>query len=315
MLNRRRFAALVTAAALMLPGPGHAADPIPVVATFSVIADMVRVVGGDRIALRTLVPADNDAHVFQPSPGDAQALAAARLVVTNGLGMEGWMDRLIKASGYKGEVVVATKGIKTLTMEDDDHGHGHGHSHGAADKGKKVTDPHAWQNALNGQVYARNIAEGLARIDPAGAATYRANAEAYAAELQTLDGWIKAEIATVPAAQRKVITSHDAFGYLGAAYGITILSPQGISTDAEPSAKEVARLIRQIRKEKVRAVFIENMTDPRLIQQIARETGAVVGGTLYSDALSGPGGPADTYVKMFRHNLPLLVAGMKGGQS
>ncbi len=306
MLSRRHFAALAAAAAFALPVAARAAEPVPVVATFSVIADITRAVGGDRVAIRTLVPADSDAHVYQPTPGDAQALAAARLVVTNGLNMEGWIDRLIKASGYKGEVVTATKGIKTITMEDDDHGHGHG---------KKVTDPHAWQNALNGQIYARNIAEGLARVDPAGAATYRANAESYAAELKTLDGWVKAEIATVPAAQRKVITSHDAFGYLAAAYGITILSPQGISTEAEPSAKDVARLIRQIRKEKVKAVFIENMTDPRLIQQIARETGAVVGGTLYSDALSPAGGPADTYVKMFRYNLPLLVAGMRGGQS
>lgn len=306
MLSRRHFAALAAAAALAFPVAARAAEPVPVVATFSVIADITRAVGGDRVAIRTLVPADSDAHVYQPTPGDAQALAAARLVVTNGLNMEGWIDRLIKASGYKGEVVTATKGIKTITMEDDDHGHGHG---------KKVTDPHAWQNALNGQIYARNIAEGLARVDPEGAATYRANAESYAAELKTLDGWVKAEIATVPAAQRKVITSHDAFGYLAAAYGITILSPQGISTEAEPSAKDVARLIRQIRKEKVKAVFIENMTDPRLIQQIARETGAVVGGTLYSDALSPAGGPADTYIKMFRYNLPLLVAGMRGGQS
>lgn len=306
MLSRRHFAALAAAAALAFPVAARAAEPVPVVATFSVIADITRAVGGDRVAIRTLVPADSDAHVYQPTPGDAQALAAARLVVTNGLNMEGWIDRLIKASGYKGEVVTATKGIKTITMEDDDHGHGHG---------KKVTDPHAWQNASNGQIYARNIAEGLARVDPEGAATYRANAESYAAELKTLDGWVKAEIATVPAAQRKVITSHDAFGYLAAAYGITILSPQGISTEAEPSAKDVARLIRQIRKEKVKAVFIENMTDPRLIQQIARETGAVVGGTLYSDALSPAGGPADTYIKMFRYNLPLLVAGMRGGQS
>ncbi|MBN9524859.1 MAG: metal ABC transporter substrate-binding protein [Alphaproteobacteria bacterium] len=306
MLSRRHFAALAAAAALAFPVAARAAEPVPVVATFSVIADIARAVGGDRVAIRTLVPADSDAHVYQPTPGDAQALAAAHLVVTNGLNMEGWIDRLIKASGYKGEVVTATKGIKTITMEDDDHGHGHG---------KKVTDPHAWQNALNGQIYARNIAEGLAQVDPEGAATYRANAESYAAELKTLDGWVKAEIATVPAAQRKVITSHDAFGYLAAAYGITILSPQGISTEAEPSAKDVARLIRQIRKEKVKAVFIENMTDPRLIQQIARETGAVVGGTLYSDALSPAGGPADTYIKMFRYNLPLLVAGMRGGQS
>lgn len=306
MLTRRHLAAVIAAAACALPFTARAAEPVPVVATFSVLADITRAVGGDRIALRTLVPADNDAHVYQPSPGDAQALAAARLVVTNGLGMEGWIDRLIKASGYKGEVVTATRGIKTIAMEDDGHGHGHG---------KKAADPHAWQNALNGQVYARNIAEGLARVDPAGAATYRANAEAYAAELQALDGWIKAEVATVPAGQRKVITSHDAFGYLAAAYGITILAAQGISTEAEPSARDVARLIRQIRKEKVRAVFIENMTDPRLIQQIAKETGAAVGGTLYSDALSAPGGPADTYIKMFRHNLPLLVAGMRGGQA
>ncbi|MGQ3030030.1 MAG: metal ABC transporter solute-binding protein, Zn/Mn family, partial [Ferrovibrionaceae bacterium] len=194
MLSRRHFAALAAAAALALPVAARAAEPVPVVATFSVIADITRAVGGDRVAIRTLVPADSDAHVYQPTPGDAQALAAARLVVTNGLNMEGWIDRLIKASGYKGEVVTATKGIKTITMEDDDHGHGHG---------KKVTDPHAWQNALNGQIYARNIAEGLARVDPEGAATYRANAESYAAELKTLDGWVKAEIATVPAAQRK----------------------------------------------------------------------------------------------------------------
>jgi zinc/manganese transport system substrate-binding protein len=306
----------ILALALVLPATASAQAPVKVVASFSILGDMVRNVGGERIALTTLVGPDGDAHVFQPSPSDARAVAEAKAVFVNGLGFEGWMDRLAESAGYKGPVVVATKGIQPQRMEEAEKGgHAHGHSYGG--KGKSAhdhgaIDPHAWQDLRNALVYVDNIAAGLAQVDPAGAATYQANAAAYKRELAALDAWVKAEIGQVAKARRKVITSHDAFGYFAAAYGVTFLAPVGVSTDAEPSARQVAALIRQIRKEKVTALFMENITNPKLIEQIGREAGAKPGGALYSDALSRPGAGADTYVNMFRHNVSLLKASMLG---
>ncbi|MFO1057637.1 MAG: zinc ABC transporter substrate-binding protein [Dongiaceae bacterium] len=275
--------------------PARAA-PLQVVASFSVLGDIVRQVGGDRIELRVLVGPDGDAHQFEPTPADARALAAADLVFVNGLGLEHWMARLITAAGYGGPVVVATQGIKPrIATEGDEAGQ---------------PDPHAWQDLANGQVYVKNVAAALTARDPAGAAAYAANAGRLAAELATLDQWVRAEIGAVPAAKRRVITTHDAFGYFGAAYGVTFLAAEGISTDSEPSAAAVAKLIEQARAEHIRALFIENLGDPRLVEMIAHETGATLGGSLFSDALSPPDGPAPTYPAMFRNNVPKLKAAM-----
>jgi zinc/manganese transport system substrate-binding protein len=283
----------------------HAQERTRVVATFSILGDMVARVGGDRIDVKVLVGAGGDAHVYQPTPADAAELAKARLVFQNGLKFEGWIEKLIVSSGYKGTVTTATDGIKTISMPER-HGkrdkHGHDHS------GK--ADPHAWQSLANAKIYVRNIKDGLCRIDWEGCAIFAANAAAYVKEIERLESEIKAKIAGIPPAARNVITSHDAFAYFAEAYGIRFLSPRGVSTESEASARDVARLIDQVRKEKVRAVFVENIADPRLIEQIARETGVKPGGTLYSDALSKAGGPAATYLDMIRHNATLLADAM-----
>ncbi len=305
MINRRNVIAF--ALVTMLPGFALAqgavpAAPVKVVATFSILGDLVREVGGERVAVTTLVGPDGDAHVYSPSPADAKALAEAKLVVVNGLRFEGWIDRLVKASGTKAAVAVAARGVKPIAAEDD-HAHGHGHSHGAA-------DPHAWQDIANAKAYVANIAAALSAADPAGAGIYEANARAYAARLEALEAEVKSAIAAIPAARRKVITSHDAFGYFARAYGIAFVAPQGVSTEAEASARDVAAIIRQIRRDKVPAVFLENVTDPRLVERIARETGARMGGRLFSDALSPPDGPAGTYIAMMRHNIRTLTAAL-----
>lgn len=298
---------LASAAALALSVPlAHAADKLPVVASFSILGDLVRVVGGDRVAVTTLVGPDEDAHVFEPKPADAKALLAAKLVVTNGLGFEPWAGKLIKSAGYKGQTVMAAKGVKARHMEEEKgHGPHAGHAH-------EELDPHAWQNPNNVVFYVRNIAASLSLVDAAGANTYQANAEAYVKELQALDVWTKAQIASIPAAKRKVITSHDAFGYFGAHYGVQFLAPQGINTETEPSAKQVAQLIRQIQREKIRAVFLENMGSPKLITQLSKDAGVTLGATLYADALSGTAqSGATSYLQMVRYNVTHLVAGMQ----
>jgi zinc/manganese transport system substrate-binding protein len=296
-LPRRFLLASATALAL-LGGHAHAADKLPVTASFSILGDIVRVVGGDRVLITTLVGPNEDAHVFEPRPGDAKSILGSKLVVTNGLGFEPWAGKLVKSSGYKGEVVVASQGLKT-----GDQGGGH-HHHGEA-------DPHAWQNPLNVITYARNIAAGLSKADAGGAAVYQANAEAYGKELLALDAWTKEQMAAIPAAKRKVITSHDAFGYFAKQYGVQFLAPKGVNSESEPSAKQVAQLIKQIQREKIRAVFVENMSNPKLIEQLSKDAGVTVGASLYADALSTPDKPGATYLQMMRHNVTQLVAGMK----
>lgn len=284
----------------------RAEKKIQVIASFTILADLVKNVGGDRVAVTTLVGPNGDVHVYEPTTADAKALSTADLVVVNGLGMEGWMDRLIKTSGYKGPIVVATKGIKPREMskeEKEEHEHGAKHEH--------MIDPHAWQDLSNGRIYVENIAKGLSAVDPAGTPTYQANAAAYKAKLTNLDKWVKAEFAAIPKAKRRMITTHDAFGYLGAACGIKILSPVGFSTESEAAAGDIAKLIQQIRKEKITAVFIENVTDPRLMQQVAKESGVTLGGELYSDSLSKPDEAAPTYIDMFKNNVTKLVAAMR----
>jgi zinc/manganese transport system substrate-binding protein len=265
-------------------------------------------VGGDRVALTTLVGPDADAHAFEPKPSDAKTLLASKLLVINGMHFEPWADKLAKSANFKGDIVVASKGVKPRAMPEEEE-----HEHQASEKGghHHETDPHAWQNPNNVILYVRNIAAGLAKADASGAATYKANAEAYVKELQALDASISAQLATIPAAKRKVITSHDAFGYFAAQYKVKFLAPEGVSTDAEPSAKEVAQLVRQIKREKIRAIFIENMRNPKMLDQLSKDAGATVGGTLYSDALSAPDQPGASYLKMMNHNLAQLVAGMK----
>lgn len=309
---RRLLVLLCAVAMCAVPAAAWAAQPLRVVASISILADMVKNVGGQRVSVSSLVGPDSDAHVYEPSPADAKSLAEANLVVVNGLGLEGWMSRLVTASGYKGPLVEASKGVKPLTMEAEEHGEaGQAPAH-ASKKPQRVTDPHAWQSLACGRIYVANIAQALAQADPQGAAEYQANAAAYLAQIDKLETWVKAQFALVPRAQRKIITTHDAFGYLGAAYGLTLLAPVGVSTEAEPSAAQVGRLIRQIKKEHVRAVFVENITDPRLMERVAKESGAVMGGELYSDALSKPDGPAATYLDMFRHNVGTMVKALKG---
>lgn len=271
------------------------AHEVHAVASFTVLADMVRQIGGHHVQVRSLVGPNGDPHVYEPTPRDAEALAKADVVFISGLGLEGWMNRLISASGTKGTVIVASKGIPTRRMEED---------------GKEITDPHAWNNAANGVIYAENITRALIKADPTDASDYRANGDAYEARLRKLDQWAHREIGHIPVARRRVITSHDAFGYLGAAYGIRFLAPVGFSTDSEASASEVAHLIDQIKHTRIHAVFLENSNDPRLIEQIASETGVRLGGTLYPEALSTAAGPASTYVKMFRYNIETLLHGM-----
>jgi zinc/manganese transport system substrate-binding protein len=325
-MKMRPFVPMAMAMALLLglPAGAHAADKVKAVASFSILGDMVRQVGGDRVDVTTLVGPDGDAHVYDPTPADAKNLAASNILFVNGLGFEGWMDRLEKSSGFKGQVAVASKGVSPRTMieaeghhhgdehaKDEDHDHedhakGEEHEHEEHGDEEEVTDPHAWQSLANGKIYVANIREALIAADPEGKATYEANAANYLDAIAKEEAAVKEAIAKMPPERRRIITSHDAFGYFGAAYGLEIVAPEGVSTESEASAKDVAKIIRQIKAEKIPAVFIENITDHRLLDQIARETGAKIGGTLYSDALSGPDGPAPTYLDMFRHNIATL---------
>ena len=274
----------------------QAADKIKAVASFSILGDMLRQVGGDRVEVITLVGPNGDAHVYQPTPSDAKHLSEAKVLVINGLGFEGWMARLEQSSGFKGLVVTASKGVKTQQMTEEEEG-----------KPKKVTDPHAWQSLANGRIYAENIRDGLIKADPEGKAAYEANTSKFIAAIDELEPQVKAAFEKIPTPKRKIITSHDAFGYFGVAYGIELVAPQGVSTESEASAKDVAKIIRQIKAEKIPAVFLENVTDKRLLEQIRRETGARIGGELYSDALSEESGPAPTYLEMVRHNVRTLT--------
>lgn len=294
LASRRRLlaAGLGLAAAGRSPAaPAAAAPPLQVVASFSILADMARQVGGDAAVVHALVGPDVDAHAFQPAPSDAQRLARADLVLINGLGFEGWIDRLIRVSGYRGPVAVATRGIEPRRV-------------GAS------ADPHAWQDPRHGRRYVENIRAALANARPADAAGFAARAAAYAARIDEIDRRARAGIDAVPAADRRAISPHAAFGYLGEAFGVTFLAPRGWSGEGDATAAAVAGVIRQIRAQRVRALFLENTTDRRLIERIARETGVAIGGTLYSDALSAPGGVADTYLRMLAHNTGELAAAL-----
>jgi zinc/manganese transport system substrate-binding protein len=306
--------------ALPLAAPGLAAaqaTPLPVVASFSILADIAQQVGGAAVAVRAIAGPDVDSHSFQARPSDLEALRPAALLIRNGLGFDGWFDRMIRSVGGRTPpLVTATEGVTPRTMA------GHAHNHGAGGPverrqqhmvgPREVADPHAWQDVALVQTYARNIGRGLAAADPDRAAQHQAGAEAYARRLAALDAWVRAQVATVPPERRKVITTHDAFAYFGAAYGVTFLSALGVSAGAEPSAGEVARLIRQIRSENITAVFVENAGGQAVLERLAREAGVRVRGRLYADALSAPGGPAASYEALIRHNTALMVGAMKG---
>jgi zinc/manganese transport system substrate-binding protein len=322
---------LASAAALTFASSAVAEEKLKVIATFSILGDIVATVGGERVEVTTLVGPDGDAHVFQPSPADAEAVAQAAVIVANGLGFEGWIERLIEASGTGAAVVIAAESVTPIAMDgdahgDDDAGHdhdaeeaGHDHDHAedeghddAAEAGHDhgAEDPHAWQSVANVLTYVGTIEQGLTAADPAGAEVYKANADAYRVALEALDAEIRAGIAALPETRRTVVTSHDSFGYFAAAYGVTFVAPQGMSTESEASAQDVAALITQIRDAGITAVFVENIADRRLLDQIAAETGAKIGGVLFSDALSAPDGPAPTYVAMMRHNVQQLTGAL-----
>ena len=271
--------------------PASAQERLKVVASFSILGDFVRNVGGTGVSVTTLVGADGDAHVYSPTPADAKKIADAKLIFVNGLGFEGWLPRLLKSAGSKVTVVTATAGIAPLKLGSD-------------------ADPHAWQSVANAKIYVGNIRDALAAADPASAQGFRANAEAYLAKLDALDREAREAVAKIPQARRKVISTHGAFGYFAAAYGVEFIAPVGVSTESEPSARDIAGIITQIRSAKIPAVFLENVSDPRLIRRISAETGARVGGTLYSDSLTAEKGDAPTYIDMVRHNIKALTSAL-----
>ncbi|MFF6011733.1 metal ABC transporter solute-binding protein, Zn/Mn family [Rahnella sp. R3(2024)] len=284
------------AVAALLSSPLAMAKTVNAVTSFSILGDIVQEVGGEHVKVTSLVGPDGDPHSFEPSPKDSKAINASDVVFVSGLGLEGWIDRLVTASGYKGHLVTASEGVNSRKMEED---------------GKQITDPHAWNSMANGVIYATNVMNALIKADPQDADYFRQRGKAYIEQLQKLDSWAKTEFSGIPQSKRKVLTSHDAFGYFGQEYHVSFMAPVGFSTESEASASGVASLIKQIKDEKVKTYFIENQTDPRLVKQIAAASGAQPGGELYPEALSGPQGPATTYVKAFKHNVETIVASMK----
>jgi ABC-type Zn uptake system ZnuABC Zn-binding protein ZnuA len=291
-------------AALLAAHPGCAAEPIVVVATFSVVGDMLANVGGDHVRINTIVGPDGDCELYQPTVADVAHVAAARAVFLNDLNeeFEPWLEPLLKQAEFHGAKIVVSRGVRTLTAEEE---------HPVSGRPLPTAiDQHAWLDPRNGAVYVRNIAEALARLDAANAADYRARAADYTKQIQALDDWAHKELADVPAGKRRALSSHDSLQYIANAYGITLLSVVGWTNKAEPSAAELAKLARQVRSQRVKALFLDSITDPRAIQRIAAETGASIGGTMYADSLSPPGGAADSYLKMLQHDVATLKAGM-----
>jgi zinc/manganese transport system substrate-binding protein len=271
--------------------PLHAQAPLKVVASFSIISDFVKNVGGDRVEVTTLVGPDGDVHVYTPTPSDVRKIADAKLLVINGLGLEGWLPRLLQAAGGKALIVTVTSGIAPLRLGFD-------------------ADPHAWQSVANAEKYVANIRDALIAADPPDAQVFRQNAQIYLAKLAALDGEVRQAVDQIPQGRRKVISTHDAFGYFAARYGIEFIAPIGVSTEAEPSARDVARIVAQVKAEHIPAVFLERIGDPRLMRRISAETGAKVGGTLYSDSLSDEKGDSPTYIDMVRHNIRTLTSAL-----
>lgn len=280
---------------LSLGGTARAAPPLEIVTSFSILADLTRQIGGDRVHVTSLIGPDGDAHVYQPTPSDARSLAAAQLFIVNGLGLEGWIDRLAAAAGYRGPIITASAGIVPLRVGGTE-------------------DPHAWQDVGNVERYVRTIAAALAAADPGDAAEYGGARDRYLAQLDTLDRWIREQVSRVPEPRRRVVTSHDAFYYFGRAYGVAFYAPSGVSEDSEPTARDLAALIRQIRADHIVALFVETKSDPRLVIEIGRETGVAIGGTLRTDSLSPPGGAADSYIAFMRANVTALLGALEAGR-
>lgn len=292
-LTRRRWLGAGSALALAGALPtAQAAAPLRVVASFSILADLLREIGGPLVEVTPLVGPGADVHVFEPRPADLKLLVRVDLVVGNGLNFEPWLARLQRAADYRGASVSAADGITPR-------------------RNGLMVDPHAWHDLRLAQRYVTHLTEALARLRPDAATELRRRGTDYAVRLDALDREMRALLEPIPPAVRRVMTTHDAFGYLGAAYGIEFTAPQGWSTESEPSAAQVAALIRQLRTRQIRALFLESGVNPRLLQRIAAEGGAVIGGTLYGDTLSPPGGPADTFLKLVRHNITTLVAALK----
>ncbi len=289
--KRHFFLWLICLGQAIFVAPVQAQEILKVVASFSILDDFVKNVGGARVDVMTLVGPNGDVHVYAPPPADARKVADAKLLVINGLGLEGWLPRLLQASGGKAPIITATRGIAPLKLGSD-------------------ADPHAWQSVANAKIYVVNIRDGLMAADPADAEVFRKNAAAYLERLDALDGEVRAAIKQIPQSRRKVISTHDAFGYFASAYGIQFIAPLGVSTESEASARDIAGIIAQIRSEKIPAVFLEKMIDPRLMQRISAETGAKVGGTLYSDSLTDEKGDAPTYIDMVRHNIRTLTSAL-----
>ena len=285
---RRPLIQLIALALAAATSPASAQDRLDVVASFSILGDLARNVGGERVNVTMLVGPNGDVHVYSPTPADAKRIADAKLVIVNGLGLEGWLPRLVQSSGNRAVIATATEGIAPL-------------------KRGSNADPHAWQSVVNAKTYVANIRAALSAADPADAGVFRTNTDAYLAKLDALEREVREAIAQIPLERRKVISTHSAFGYFAAAYGIEFIAPLGVSTESEASARDIAAIITQIKTAKIPAVFLENISDPRLIQRISAETGARVGGTLYSDSLTGEKGDAPTYIEMVRHNIKALT--------
>jgi len=282
----------------------RAADKMLVVATFSVSGDMVANVAGDHVELVTIVGPGGDTELYQTTLADSKTVAQARIVFVNDLNdeFEPWLEPLLKQVAFRGTKVVVSRGAKTITAAEE---------HAISGKNlPPAIDQHAWLDPKNGVIYVKNIAEALARADAANAADYRARAASYIKQIQAVDAWAKSEIAAVPVSKRRVLASHDSLEYLGKALGITLISINGWTNKSEPSAAEVARLTQQIQADNLHALFLDSITDPRVMERVGQETGATIGGTLYGDALSKPGGGAETYIEMLRHDVSTLKAGM-----
>lgn len=353
MNNCRTFfkvSAMLTALTTCFPIAVKAQNELPVVTTFSILGDMVERIGGKAVAVTTLVGRNGDTHVYQPTPADAKAVRNASILFTNGLEFEGWLDRLAEAAEFTGELVVTTNGIETIVLqehndehgeeshedeehhdapgtepndnydadEDKDHaGKEHGdveHEDGHDEHEHGEFDPHSWQSLKNAIVYVDNITAALAKASPTNATTFYENRAVYVEDIESLDKQIRDMIAALPPSARTIVTSHDAFQYFGQDYDITFLAPQGLSTESEASARDVAQLIKQIRAQSISAVFVENVADPRLVQQIARETGSVVGGKLFPGALSNKDGPAGTYLELMHHNATTIASALSGAK-
>ena len=287
-MRRLQLIGLLLIAAIL---PAHAQERLNVVASFSILGDFAKNVGGERVSVTTLVGPNGDVHVYTPAPADAQKIANAKIVIFNGLGLEGWLPRLVQSAGSRATMVTASQGITPRRLGSD-------------------ADPHAWQSVTNAKIYVANIRDALVAADPADAQVFRANADAYLTKLDALDREVREAIAQIPPERRKVISTHDAFGYFASAYGIEFIAPQGVSTESEASARDIAKIITQVRASKIPAVFLENISDPRLMRRIATETGARIGGTLYSDSLTGEKGEAPTYIDMVRHNIKALTSAL-----